>query len=54
MDEGDILLDHVNKVKAFAAQLACLEVSVRIKHCHDFAIEFVNDVQVFDHCLKRQ
>ena len=29
MDEGDDLLDHVNKVKALADQLACLEVPVR-------------------------
>ena len=29
MNEGDDLLDHVNKVKALADQLACLEVPVR-------------------------
>jgi hypothetical protein len=28
MDEGDDLLDHVNKVKALADQLTCLEVPV--------------------------
>ena len=29
MQEGNNLLDHVNKVKVFADQLACLEVVVR-------------------------
>jgi hypothetical protein len=29
MQEGDDLLDHVNKVKAFADQLVCIEISVR-------------------------
>ena len=29
MQEGDDLLDHVNKVKALTDQLACLEVPVR-------------------------
>jgi sarcosine oxidase delta subunit len=31
MQEGDDLLDHVNKVKAFGDQLACLKVPVRDK-----------------------
>ena len=31
MQEGDNLLDYVNKVKAFADQLVCLEVPVRDK-----------------------
>jgi gluconate kinase len=29
MQEGEDLLDHINKVKALADQLACLEVPVR-------------------------
>ena len=29
MQENDDLLDHVNKVKAFANELACLEVYVQ-------------------------
>ncbi len=29
MQEGADLLDHINKVKALADQLACLEVPVR-------------------------
>ena len=29
MQEGDDLLDHVNKVKVLADQLACLEVPVK-------------------------
>ena len=29
MDEDSDLLDHINKVKAFADQLACLEIPMR-------------------------
>lgn len=29
LQEGNDLLDHVNKVKAFANELACLEVYVQ-------------------------
>jgi hypothetical protein len=29
MQEGEDLFDHINKVKALADQLACLEVLVR-------------------------
>ena len=32
MQDGDDLLDHVNKVKALTDQLACLEVLVRDKN----------------------
>ena len=31
MEDDDDLLDHINKVKAFAYQLTCLEVPMRIK-----------------------
>lgn len=29
MQEGDFLLDHVNKVKTLACQLVCLEIHLR-------------------------
>ena len=52
MDEGDIFLDDVNKVKALVAHLVCLEDSMRTKLCHDYAIKFISDIRVFYHYLR--
>jgi hypothetical protein len=51
MQEGEDLLDHINKVKALADQLACLEVLVRDEDNDDLASELATLLRVPNHCL---
>lgn len=48
IEEGNDLLDHSNKLKAFADQLKCLEAPMREeKHRDDFARGFANMYKYF-------
>ena len=50
MDEGDNLLDHVNKVKTLADQLACLEGPLRAEDIvMTLLFEFAGIIQILDH-----
>ena len=52
MEQGDDLLDPINKVKALADQLACLKVPMRNEDVVMTLFESLSPLeQIFNHCF---
>ena len=51
MQKDDDLLDHVNKVKAFAGPFTCLQAHERQRHCHKFITLLENLLASYEYLI---